>query len=465
MSKSNNQSQEVAKYSSKTHWSFSLGSFLDQFYVSSFTVRVIFYYENELFLSIILIGIAYASYGFWNMINDPLLGWLSDKVTLFNNKMGRRFPWFLIGAIIMNFVYILIFFVPVTEQLSMFIWLLVTICLFETCYSLWQVNWLALYPDKFRSHKERTKIGATSTICAQLGSITGIIIPPLFISYGNISSYITAALVVSVVGFIFVFLIIPGMREDKELISRQMRAIEAQKEDKESYFQVLKTAVKQKNFMSYIFFYMFYYTVPLLLLSSLPFWVLYVVDSTNPNLETLLAGMFLLGAALGVPLWLKMGRKYGNRKAYLYGSISTFFIFVPLFFVSELIITLVVLFFLGFSYGSMWTLLYPGFSDVMDEIVIKTGKRKEGAYTGIRTFVGRLAFVFQAVVFAIIHQVTHYEPGASTQDPLALFGIRFIMAGVPMICFAACTLLIAFVNDLTLEKVNENKMILSNMKL
>ena len=67
--------------SSLKHVSFAIAGLLDQFYISSFTVRVIFYYENELFLSILWIGIAFLIYGFWNMINDPLLGWLSDKKT------------------------------------------------------------------------------------------------------------------------------------------------------------------------------------------------------------------------------------------------------------------------------------------------------------------------------------------------------------------------------------------------
>lgn len=453
------------KYSSKVHWSFGLGSFLDQFYVSAFTVRVIFFYENEVFLSIVLIGIAFALYGFWNMINDPLLGWFSDQKTRFTQKMGRRFPWFLVGAIVMNFVYITIYLVPFSDQLFMFIWLLVTICLYEFCYSLWQVNWLALYPDKFRSHEERTKVGAVSTICAQIGSVTGILVPPLFISYGNVNSYIIAALAVSIVGFISVLFIIPGMREDSELIDRELKNIEEQKQEKESYWQILKVASKEKNFMSYIFFYLFYYTVNPLLLSSLPFWVIYIIGSTDPNTETILAGAFLGGAFIGVPIWLKVGRKIGNRKTYIYGSLFSILLFSPLLFVSDLIISIIILSLCGFAFSSMWTLLYPGFSEVIDELVVKTGKRREGAYSGIRTFVGRFAYVIQAVIFAFIHQITFFKPGAPTQAPLALLGIRIIMIAAPIICFIICFLLMAFINDLTPEKVKEHRKILKERNL
>jgi len=461
--------EKQPKKSSLKHVSFAIAGLLDQFYISSFTVRVIFYYENELFLSIILIGIAFTIYGFWNMINDPLLGWLSDKKTRFTKRWGRRFPWFLVGAISTNVAYFFIYAIPVndpeTNQLVVFVWLIVILCLFELCFSLWQVNWLALYPDLLRSQKERTKVGALNTIFAQIGTILGIFITPLFIIYGDVSSYILAAFVVCIIGFVMVLLLIPGMREDEELIQRELRHIEELEKEKESYWQVLKATTKQKNFMAYVFMYLFYYTVPLLLMASLPFWTIYILRSDNPTMETLVAASFLIGAFVSVPIWLKIGRKYGNRKAYIYGSFLSMLAFIPLFFVTELILSMILLFIIGASYASIWTLLYPGFSDVIDEVVVKTNKRKEGAYTGVRTFFGRLAFVFQALAFVIVHQVTRYRPGAETQEPLALWGIRFIMIGIPIFCMLMCFIIIFFFYDLTPEKVKSNRDYLRNAGL
>jgi len=232
------------KKRSLKHVSFAIAGLLDQFYISSFTVRVIFFYENELFLSILYIGLAFLIYGFWNMINDPLLGWLSDKKTRFTERWGRRFPSFLVGAILTNIVYFFLYAVPFADpqsnQIAVFIWLIVILVLFELCYSLWQVNWLALYPDLLRTQKERTKVGALNTIFAQIGTILGIFITPLFIVYGDPSTYVVAAFVVCIIGFIMVLLLIPGMKEDDELIQRELHHIEELKEEKESYWQVLK---------------------------------------------------------------------------------------------------------------------------------------------------------------------------------------------------------------------------------
>ncbi len=465
VSKNQIEVSDEAQYSSKTHLSFSLGSFFDTFYVASFTVRVIYYYENELLLSIVLIGLAFILYGFWNMINDPLIGWFADKETRFTKRWGRRFPWFLIGAISINFVYILIYTVPFGDQLGMFIWLLVIICLFELCYSLWQVSWLSLYPDKFRSQKERTKLGALTTIFAQLGTVAGILIPPLFIRYGNIESYLIAAIAVGLISLVIALLIIPGMREDEDLIARELKNIQEQKEKKESYQQIVKFSLKEKNFVAYILWYLCYYMLPLLMMSSLSYWVIYITISKNPMTETLLAGTFMIGAFVSVPLWLKMGRKYGNRKIFIYGSLLASISFIPLIFLSDLTLTLITLFLIGFFYGSCWTLLYPGFSEVIDELVVKSGKRREGTYTGIRTFVGRLSFVLQAAIFSIVHTSTNYQAGAETQTPLALWGIRIIMAVAPMVFLFIGFLLMVIFYDLTPEKVNANKALLKEKGL
>ena len=107
--------KEQPKKISLKHVSFALSGLFDNFLLSSLIVRVIYYYENELFLSILWIGIAFTIYSVWNMINDPLLGWLSDKKTRFTERWGRRFPWFLLGAITINVVYIFLYIVPIDK--------------------------------------------------------------------------------------------------------------------------------------------------------------------------------------------------------------------------------------------------------------------------------------------------------------------------------------------------------------
>jgi Na+/melibiose symporter-like transporter len=60
----------------------------------------------------------------------------------------------------------------------------------------------------------------------------------------------------------------------------------------------------------------------------------------------------------------------------------------------------------GIGLGGYWAMMVPVYSDVIDESVTLTGKRREGLYGGFRFFFGRIAMVIQALTFAIVHTLT-----------------------------------------------------------
>ncbi|MBD3255030.1 MAG: MFS transporter [Candidatus Lokiarchaeota archaeon] len=454
---------EKFKYSSKTHWSYGLGGFFTNFMYAAMTVRIIFFYENILLLDIVLIGIAFVIFGFWNAINDPLVGYFSDKKYRFTEKWGRRFPWFVVSAFPCCILYLLVFTVPFQSTWGMFFWLILTISAFELTYSMWNTNYIALFPDKFRSDKERTKVAGVNTITGQFGIALGILIPPLLITSDDLNSYIFAAFIIMVISLFNVALMIPGMKEDEDLIRIELKLVE---EEKASFLQSLKNGLKQKNLVAYLYVYLAHQVLTVMLLASFPFWTVYIVDTDNPTgVETILAATFLIGGLLSVPLWVKIGRKAGNRRGFMYGMLATSIFFIPLLFVSNILLTLIAIALLGISIGAIWTLMYPGFSDVIDENILLTNKRQEGMYNGVRMFVGRLGFVIQAISFVIVHQMTNYQPGAATQPAEALWGIRVLMALIPMLFYFSGFIVMWKFYDLTPDKVVANKNLLKERGL
>lgn len=450
-------------YSTRIHISYGLGGFFDNFLTAAFTIRIIGFYEDEILLPIVLVGIAFFLYGIWNMFNDPFAGSLSDRNTRFTKRWGRRFPWFIISGILCAISYIFIFTVPNTETLTAFFWLLITICIFDFMFSLWMTNWLALFPDKFRSDKERTKVGGFSTVFGQLGIAFGMLVPPLFITYGNIESYITSAIIVVLIGVFIILLMIPGMHEDKDLRDRAL-LVANERDNSESLFQILKFAIKQKNFIVYLIAYLAQLVLMVLMLGSVYYLVRYVLGMPA-EVEMIISAAFLVGSLISVPLWVWLGRKLGNRKVYLIGTSVVVVILTPLLFVSDIIAVVISTILVGIGIGALWTLMYPCFSDVIDEIVVKTGKRQEGIYTGIRTFFGRLSIVVQAISIAVVHELTSFIPGAETQTDLALWGIRVILALIPIIFYIVAFFFIWKVYDLTPEKVHKIQVQLKELNL
>ncbi len=455
----NNEFSEM-KYTSKIHMSYALGSFLDNFIATAFIIRVIGFYETEIFLPVAIISFAYIIYGVFNAINDPIIGYFSDRNTRFTKRWGRRFPWFAAAIIPSTIMYLFIFTIPSSETLIIFFWLLLTICLYDLFFSIWSINWLAIFPDKFRSHKERTKVGGLVTLWGLIGMAFGMVIPPLFIKYGNVSSYVLSAIIVIVICLAASILLFPGMREDQEMIERAL----SQEEKKVSFSKSLKSGVKQKNFTVYLYVYLSVSLIYMLTLGSLYYWVRYILRM-EAEVEILISAGFLLASVVSVPLWVFLARKFGNRKVYMFGNLLTAICYIPLLIISDLTSAIICAAILSFAISSMLTLLYPFFSDVIDDLVVKTGVRQEGIYTGIRTFFGRLSFIIGSIVIAIVHILTSFDPEVEVQTDSALWGIRVIMALIPMIfCFIAF-LLLWKVNDLTLDKVAQLKIKLKEMNL
>ncbi len=450
---------EKSKHSKSVYISYGIGGFVDNFFIAAFSVRIIDYYENELLLAIFWVSLAFLLYGVWNMVNDPLIGWITDKKFGFTERWGRRYPFFIIGAVSFVWIYLFIFTVPFSDQIGMFLWLLVTICIFEFLYSLFIVEYIALFPDKFRTVEERTKAGAQNVVWGVAGIVLGVLIPPLIIVYGDISSYILAALVVSIIGFIMALLSLKGMKEDEELIERQLKVLEDQKE-KDSFWKALNSSIRERNFLAYILISLGHAVMTVMMLSSLPFWNKYIIGSADPELETVMIAGYLVATLISVPFWIWMGRKSGNKKAITYGTLITTILFIPFFFVSDLLATTILFALIGFGIGAFWVLMFPCMSDVIDDIVVKTGKRQEGTLSGIRIFTERISIIILAFSFAIVHPLTGYiagaPPGQNSQTLLAQFGIRFLMAGIPMIFYFLAFIIIWKVYKLDKAKVAEN---------
>jgi GPH family glycoside/pentoside/hexuronide:cation symporter len=465
------ESQEM-KYSLGVHASYGLGGFLDNFIQAAFTTRLFYYYLVVLNLDFLYLGIAYGIFGVWNMVNDVVLGNLSDRKYKWTEKWGRRFPWFTFGILTYALSYWALFAAPfdpgVGQQIEKFLWCLITLIVFEFLFSLWQINWLAIFPDKYRTTKERNRIGVWTTIWGVVGIVLGVLIPPLVMSqYKNWFDYLLSALVVGIVTLIAAVASIPGMREDKELIDRQIEIIERKdQKETESFIQILKSCLGDKNFLAYVLTYMGHQVMTVFLLGLLPFWNTSVIQSSDPDTELVMGIFFLIAVLAGTPFWSYIGRKFGNKKAFMIGTFVTTWFFIPLWFVGtgDLILTAVILALIGFGIGAIWVLMYPCFSDVMDNVVVRSEERKEGAYTGIRTFFGRFSFVLQAIFFSLILWGTGFNPyvvdPTAPQLGSAIIGLRVLFSLIPQIFYFLGFLLMWRVYDLDMACVAENRELL-----
>jgi GPH family glycoside/pentoside/hexuronide:cation symporter len=448
--------------------SYGFAKFIEEFLAIAFGAYGFFYYESEIGLNVWLTSFGYILFAIWNAIDDPLMGYLTNRPFKFTKKWGRRFPWILISGIPWILCYVLIFTPPNVNPQSgawiLFAWLVFSTCLFDTFGSIFVVSFTSLFPDKFRSIKERRIASGVSTPVGIVGIALGSILPPLFIVFGDLQSYVIQAGVVVITLFIAFVLSIPGLRDDQACVDLYLAKCEA-KLEKESFFKVLKFTLRHKSFLVYIFCYILYQFMTVSMTASIPYLVRFVLNMEADAITIVMAG-FLVGALISIYFWIKLANKTNDtRKVMIIAGLTLVITTIPLIFIEEYITLIFVMILWGAALGGFWAIIVPAFADVIDESVIMMNKREEGIYNGLLTFYGRIAIILQAISFAIIHTLTGFEEGAATQTPLAVQGIHIHLALLPAIAMLIGILVFWKLYDLTPDKIAAVKKKLDELKL
>jgi len=103
---------EEKNHSIFTLISYSVMSFGSGTAFSFIIAYGLYFYEVEVGLPILLYTLAYTIYSIWDSVNDPLVGYLSDKPRFYTKRWGRRFPWIVFGFIPVTILFLLVFSPP-----------------------------------------------------------------------------------------------------------------------------------------------------------------------------------------------------------------------------------------------------------------------------------------------------------------------------------------------------------------
>ncbi|MHA1105934.1 MAG: MFS transporter [Promethearchaeota archaeon] len=441
--------------------SYGFAKFLNEFIEMAFTAWCFYFYEQVLGLETFWVGIGYIIFALWNAVNDPLMGFLTNRPFKFTRKWGRRFPWIIIGGVPYVLSYTLIFTPPGSEPLILFLWLIFSTCLFDLFNSIFFINYVSLFPDKFRSVKERRTATAIQTPIGIIGIALGALLPPMIIDDKVPGSFMVQAVLMAIIGLVVIVLAIPGCREDQQTIDLYLD----KEREKTPFFKLLKTALSQKSFLVFIITYSLYRCLVISFQASIPYLVEFVLLEEE-IIVTILSAGFLLGSFLTSPLWVRLARKSNNnKKAMLISAIVLIICTFVLVFINDWMIMFVGIIFWGIGLGGFWTMISPVLADVIDEAVVTTQKRHEGIYNGFLQFFGRLGILFQALSFSLIHIFTGFIEGKSTQSTFATFGIKMHFSIIPAIVMLIGTLIFWKFYKLTPDKVKEHQERVIDLKL
>lgn len=458
--------EQKSRHSRRTYFSFGMYQLAWTIVISASNMFLFFYYHTAVGLDPLLIFLATAIVTIWYGFNDPLIGYLTDRNFKWTRKWGRRFPFIIIGAIPWCFSLVLIYSAPDANvnPWPAFLWFIMANSISETLLTTSDVSVGALRVDKFRTETERRKYSSYFAPLDMIALVIGMTIPPLLLGFapGN-ASYTFMALLVGIIALIFILLFLPGAREDKIIIDRYF----SREYESMHFWKGITQVLKQRSFVSFWIHYATFGVATTIMTAMVVYLTTFILQVPT-ELMTVFFAIFLIGALISVPVWLKFLKKLNNnKKLYIIGNFVLCGTLLPLSFFQGFIDLGIFMFITGFAMGSTWTLGIPIiFSNVLDDFVVRTGKNQKGFVMGAWGLLTIFISFLDELIIATVFTTTGFVAGIETFEELiltvsnvdlVLWGIRLLVGIIPMITLLIGTLIFWKFFPLTQGKIIENK--------
>jgi len=325
--------------------------------------------------------------------------------------------------------FILVWFAPVKAgQQGLFWWMLVTMLLYDTGYTIIGLVYSALLPEVSESDAERNGLQISSSLFGLLGTLLGFLIPDFFRPKAGTSlSFLPLQMAMIALAVVAMLLIIATTLKVKErpefhLVDKPLKLFDAIKYTFTSWaFLVLVCA----NFMSIL--------ISSIVTGSLFYVADYVLKVPTINL---LAWLFI-PLIIGVPITNLIRQKLGVVGAQQFllviaGIGLLLIMLVP----TNLIYVCVAL--AGFGLSGPQTLTNVLFAQVADEDELRSGVRREGAFFGINALITKPAQSIALALSPFILEATGFITRQQNQGEIflnqpasAILGIKIIVGLIP----------------------------------
>jgi len=382
----------------------------------------------------------------WDYINDPLIGYISDRT---RTRWGRRRPFFLFGALPFAFVFSMMWWRPPFEsQTSLAIYYALAYVLFDAAATFVYMPYFALTPELTNDYDERTALTSTRMFFSILGGLVAFTLPLIIVNGfrpENANRVMLMGLGFGLLSAIPLIVVFFGTKERPEFMQQ----------DQPSLKQSFQAVRGNRPFVFGLIIFLLTWVAVSILEAILLFFIRYVV-MREPQSDLIMATIFVVAMA-ALPLWEWASKRWNKRNAYI-GGIS-FWAVVQLSLVTltpstnlAMLLFLCALAAIGVSAAHVlpWSMI----PDAIEWGEWQTGERHEGIFYSLVMLAQKIATSIAFPSALLVLDFTNYVPNADVQPLSAVTGIRIVAGPIPaaLLCLG---ILFAFLYPLKRENYSE----------
>ncbi|NES19426.1 MAG: MFS transporter [Symploca sp. SIO3E6] len=439
---------ETAPLDIQTKLGYGVGELSKEIPNSILVFFLLFFFTDFVGLSPGLAGSILLVGKLWDGVNDPLVGWLSDRT---QSRWGRRFPWMLWGAVPLGISFWLLWLLPpLTSHGQLFVYYTSMLLLFYAALTAIAIPHSTLAAELTQTYDERTQLISFKSAFAIGGSILGLIIAQIvFARVTDVSQ--RYAWLGGICGTIVIFCVYGCVwATSKRFWQLQNQRVQVESISHDHLWPQLRFILSLRPFLYIMGVYLCSWMALQTAAAILPYFVSNWMGLPDRHLTQMI--LAVQGTALLMMFfWSWITQKIGKRATYCWGIPLTVAAQIGLFLLKPeqvaWMYALGVMAGMGLStaYLIPWSML----PDVIDLDELHTGQRREGIFCAVMVQLQKLGTALSIFLVGKILEGSGYLTQSSSneialvQPDTALVAIRWIVGPLPGmvlligICFAA----------------------------
>ena len=399
----------------------------------------------------------------WDAINDPIIGALSDRL---HTRWGRRRPFLLWFAIPFGLSFVILWSAPNWDnQVALLTYVTLSFMISDTLTTLVSVPFLSLTPELTPDYDERTTLTSYRSVFQLIGALSMVIAAPAIVDMVLLGGgtqqqgFMLVGAIFGAIGAVPLFLI--GWFVHETSTPEQQQGL--------PFREALSSAWENIPFRFAVGLHMLNWASVDMVAVAFPYFLLYWVAQGdllasihifgfNLAYESAFFGILMSVCILFVPFWLWASKRRNKRDAYMWGMVFWVAVAFMIYTIQpgQTTYLLIIAALAGIGVSAAYTLPDAIFADVIEWDELRTGRRREGIFYGVRTLIRKLT---GALVIFVTLQLLGWSGYVSppegviqyTQSDSALRMIRLLVSPIGATMVSG-TILLAWLFPLSREQ-------------